>query len=284
MTCARMVGVIVLAVLCASHCMRAGHSRHNDAYQVVRSYPHGPSAFTQGLVYVDGYLYESTGQYGMSSIRRVDLETGRILQHYDLDPEYFGEGLTSWGNDLIQLTWKAGLGFVYDRFSFAPKRSFRYQGEGWGLTHDGKQLILSDGTSILRFLDPTSYLETKRICVTDEDERPLSKINELEYVHGEIYANVWHSDQIVRISPRTGRILGRIDLSGLISRSQLANPRAVLNGIAYDPKTGRLFVTGKLWPELFEIKIIRQKRQDPRISHKFKNVPTILNCSPKIVK
>jgi len=186
----------------------------------------------------------------------LDLQTGRVLKRYDLAAKYFGEGLTTWGSDLIQLTWKDELAFVYDRSSLAWKRTFHYDGEGWGLTHDDKQLILSDGTPVLRFLDPKSFSETRRISVTDENGRPLSNINELEYIHGEIYANVWHTDEIVRISPRTGKVLGRIDLSGLMDRSQLADPESVLNGIAYDAKGDRLFVTGKLWPKLFEIKVV----------------------------
>jgi glutaminyl-peptide cyclotransferase len=236
----------------------AQHAGHSDGYHIVHAYPHDPDAFTQGLVYVDGHLYESTGRNGKSSIRMVDLATGRVLQRYDLAAKYFGEGLTSWGSDLIQLTWKAELGFVYDRSSLVWKRTFHYDGEGWGLTHDDKQLILSDGTPVLRFLDPRSFSETRRISVTDENGHPLSNINELEYIHGEIYANVWHTDEIVRISPHTGKILGRIDLSGLMDKNQLADPDAVLNGIAYDAKGDRLLVTGKLWPKLFEIKVVHR--------------------------
>lgn len=235
---------------------RAQSPARAETYKLVHIYPHDPGAFTQGLVYVDGYLYESTGGNGRSSIRQVDLASGRVLRQYNLASRYFGEGLTNWGNDLIQLTWKAGLGFVYDRATFAWKHTFSYPGEGWGLTHDSKQLILSDGTAVLRFLDPKTFLETGRISVTDEHGRPLTQINELEYVRGEIYANVWHSDDIVRVSPQTGKVLGRINLSGLMDKSQLHDPDAVLNGIAYDEKTDRLFVTGKLWPNLFEIKVV----------------------------
>lgn len=229
-----------------------------DSYRVTHVYPHDPNAFTQGLVYVDGHLYESTGRTGRSSLRMVDLPTGAILQRYDLPPQYFGEGLTDWGGTLVQLTWKDGLAFVYDRFSFSLKRTFRYEGEGWGLTHDDKQLILSDGTPVLRFIDPNSFSLTKRLSVTDETGRPLSNINELEYVHGEIYANVWHSDQIVRISPVTGKVVGRIDLSRLMDKNEVTDPEAVLNGIAYDSKADSLLVTGKLWPKLFAIKIVRR--------------------------
>ena len=228
-----------------------------DGYKIVHVYPHDPEAFTQGLVYIDGHLYESTGLYGKSSIRMVDLSTGQVLQRYNLPAEYFSEGLTTWGSNLVQLTWKSETGFVYDRFSFALRRTFHYKGEGWGLTHDEKALILSDGTAVLCFLDPQSFRETKRISVEDENGHPLKNLNELEYIHGEIYANLWQTDRIVRISPRTGRVLGWIDLSGLIDKHQLANADAVLNGIAYDSKRDRVFVTGKLWPSLFEIKVIR---------------------------
>ena len=226
-----------------------------DSFQVVHSYPHDPSAFTQGLIYVDGRLYESTGLYGRSSLRMVDLSTGRVLQKYDLPAAYFGEGLTEWDSNLIQLTWKAHKAFVYDRFSFSLVKTFAYEGEGWGLTHDDKQLIMSDGSSYLRFLDPKSFRESRRVHVTDDTGHAVENLNELEYVRGEIYANVWGSSTIVRISPRTGKVLGRVDLSGIIDKRELNNPDAVLNGIAYDAAGSRLFVTGKLWPKLFEIRV-----------------------------
>src|SRR5580704_4347035 len=229
---------------------------HAGGYQIVHVYPHDPTAFTQGLIYVDGHLYESTGLNGRSSLRMEDLSTGRVLQKYNLPAEYFGEGLTDWGSTLIQLTWQAHKGFVYDRFSFALLRTFSYAGEGWGLTHDDKQLIMSDGTSYLRFLDPKSFRETRRIHVTTENGQEIPDLNELEYVRGEIYANIWHSDRIARISPKTGKLLGWIDLTGLRDSSTTANPDAVLNGIAYDAKENRLFVTGKLWPKLYEIKVV----------------------------
>ncbi len=251
---------LVLISLAAASPITAADRRFSvriDGYQIVHVYPRDPEAFTQGLVYIDGHLYESTGWYGKSSIRMVDLSTGRVLQRYDLPAEYFGEGLTTWGSNLVQLTWKSETGFVYDRFSFALRRTFHYKGEGWGLTHDEKALILSDGTAVLRFLDPQSFRETKRISIKDENGQPLKNLNELEYIHGEIYANLWQTDRIVRISPRTGRVMGWIDLSGLMDKHQLASADAVLNGIAYDSKRDRIFVTGKLWPSLFEIKVIR---------------------------
>lgn len=234
-----------------------------DTFQLVHAYPHDPEAFTQGLVYVDGQLYESTGRNGHSSVRMVDVESGRVLQQYDLPSEYFGEGLTDWGSRLVQLTWTSGKGFVYDRSSFKLLRTFAYQGEGWGLTRDDKSLILSDGTSTLRFLDPETFRVTRRLDVIDEHGRPVQNLNELEFIHGEIFANIWQEDRIARISPRTGRVLGWVDMSGLRQQAGASGPEAVLNGIAYDAKTDRIFVTGKLWPRLFEIKIVsRSARHD----------------------
>jgi hypothetical protein len=173
---------------------------------------------------------------------------GELVPKYDLRQEYFGEGLTDWNSSLVQLTWKAGTAFVYDRFSFAIRHTFHYEGEGWGLTQDSTALIMSDGSSVLRILDPKSFRESRRIPVRDGDSRPVEQLNELEYIHGEIYANIWHANKIARISPRTGKVLGWIDLSGLMDMSQLPDADAVLNGIAYDTKDDRLFVTGKLWP------------------------------------
>lgn len=244
----------LLAIAIAGAAKRLGSQI--QGYEIVHTYPHDSRAFTQGLLYVDGHLYESTGLRGQSSIRMLDLNTGRVLQRYDLPADYFGEGLTDWGSTLVQLTWQAHKGFVYDRFSFALLRTFSYAGEGWGLTHDDKQLIMSDGTSYLRFLDPKSFRETGRIHVTTENGQEIPDLNELEYVRGEIYANIWHSDRIARISPKTGKLLGWIDLNGLRDPSTTANPDAVLNGIAYDAKENRLFVTGKLWPKLYEIKVV----------------------------
>ncbi|HTM88778.1 MAG TPA: glutaminyl-peptide cyclotransferase [Terriglobales bacterium] len=259
-------GMLLFCVLCASFPLAAANPhflRPTDHYQVVHVFPHDAEAFTQGLVYADGHLYESTGLNGRSSLRMVDLQTGRVLQRHDLPAEYFGEGLTNWGSNLVQLTWKAGAALVYDRFSFALQRTLHYPGEGWGLTQDGKNLILSDGTSVLHFLDPRTFREIRRISVVDDHKRPLMNLNELEYVQGEIYANVWETDWVVRISPRTGKVLGWIDLSGLMDKGQLTNPDAVLNGIAYDAGWNRLFVTGKLWPKLFEIKVHRGGASKP---------------------
>ena len=189
-----------------------------------------------------------------------ELSTGKVLQRYDLPSEHFGEGLTDWGSTLVQLSWRSHKGFVYDRFSFSLLRTFQYKGEGWGLTHDNKRLIMSDGTSELRFLDPKSFREIRRVRVTDETGHAVQNLNELEYIRGEIYANIWQTNTIVRISPHSGKILGWIDLSGIIDERELASPDAVLNGIAHDSAGDRLFVTGKLWPKLFEIRVTSQRR------------------------
>ncbi len=227
----------------------------SDSYRVVHAHPHDQTAFTQGLVYADGHLYESTGLVGHSSLRMENLDTGRILQFHDVPGPYFAEGLTEWGNKLIQLTWQSHKGFVYDRFTFKLIRSFPFDGEGWGLTQDGTNLIASDGTATLRFLDPTSFKVVRKLKVKDHGVS-VTQLNELEYIHGEIYANVWHTNRIARIDPRNGKVMGWIDLSGLMPGPERQNPEAVLNGIAYDPIRDRLFVTGKYWPEIFEIKVI----------------------------
>jgi glutaminyl-peptide cyclotransferase len=246
----------LVCVLAASTATAPPAPARAEGYQIIHTYPHDPNAFTQGLIYVDGHLYESTGLNGRSSLRMVDLTTGEVLQRHDLPQQYFGEGLTDWDTALIQLTWTSHVAFVYDRFSFSLQRTFTYPGEGWGLTHDETNLILSDGTSYLRFLDPKTFRVVRRIHVTDDSGRAVENLNELEYIHGEIYANVWQTDEILRISPRTGKILARIDLTGIIDKSELHGEGAVLNGIAYDAEHDRLFVTGKLWPKLFEIKIV----------------------------
>lgn len=236
----------------------------DDSYRVVHAYPHDAQAFTQGLVYVDGALYESTGINGKSSLRKEDLATGRILQFHDVPSKYFAEGLTDWGDTLVQLTWETHIGFVYDRASFRLLRTFQFEGQGWGLTHDGKNLILSDGTATLRFLDPENFRQVRRITVKDQGN-PVTQLNELEFIHGQIYANIWHADRIARISPVTGKVLGWIDLRGLLPQSERSSAEAVLNGIAYDSVHDRLLVTGKLWPKIFEIEIVPAKA---RTAHK----------------
>jgi len=225
-------------------------------YQIQHVYPHDPTAFTQGLQYVDGVLYEGTGQIGQSSIRKVALETGNVLQKRDVLPPHFGEGITVWKSDLIELTWQTNVAFVYDKETFELRRSFKYSGEGWGLTHDATSLIMSDGTDELRVLDPATFAERRRIKVTAAGA-PLKNLNELEFVKGEIFANVWQTDYIARIAPDTGRVAGYIDLRGLLTRGERANTD-VLNGIAYDATHDRLFITGKWWPKLFEIKLVRK--------------------------
>src|SRR4051812_10536854 len=223
-------------------------------YQVVHVYPHDPQAFTQGLVFVDGVLYEGTGLNGQSSVRQVRLENGEVLQIQKVPNEYFGEGIAVWRDRIFELTWRSEIGFIYDRKSLERVDTFTYPGEGWGLTTDGTRLIMSDGSSALRFLDPTTRKETGRIQVRD-GSTPVEHLNELEFVKGEVLANVWLTDRIARIDPKRGRVVGWIDLQGLLSPGTAAEG-AVLNGIAYDGANDRLFVTGKLWPKIFEIKIL----------------------------
>jgi glutaminyl-peptide cyclotransferase len=225
-------------------------------FDIVHTYPHDPDAFTEGLFYLDGYLYESTGYERHSSIRKVRLETGEVLQRVDLPPQYFGEGIVNWQHQLMSLTWKSRVGFVRDLATFKVQREFHYPGEGWALTQDGKELIMSDGSAELRLLNPQTLLQTGRIQVTLEG-RPVVNLNELEWVNGEIYANVWQTDWIVRIDPATGHVVGVVNLAGLLGASDRSAHTDVLNGIAYDAKGDRLFVTGKNWPKLFEIRLHR---------------------------
>jgi len=225
-------------------------------YRVVNVYPHDASAFTQGLQYLDGYFYEGTGLNGRSSIRKVTLETGKVLQQRTVPGEFFGEGITVWKNDLFELTWQSHVAFVYDRATFEPKQRFTYPGEGWGLTSDGTNLVMSDGTDELRVLDPVTFAEKRRIKVT-AGGIALRNLNELEYMKGEILANIWMTDYVARVAPDSGRVTAYIDLRGLLTATERANTD-VLNGIAYDAKQDRLFVTGKLWPKLFEIKLVKK--------------------------
>lgn len=226
-----------------------------DGYDIVQVYPHDPRAFTEGLFYRDGFLYESTGLEGHSSIRKVKLETGEVLQSRDLPPALFGEGIVDWDGKLISLTWKNHIGFVSDLGSFAQERQFSVEGEGWALTRDEHEIFMSDGSSSLRVLDPATLQVKRRIPVTAEGV-PVDQLNELEWVKGEIYANIWMTNRIARIDPASGHIKGWIDLTGLLARQgpMMSRPD-VLNGIAYDAKQDRLFVTGKLWPWLFEIRL-----------------------------
>jgi glutamine cyclotransferase len=230
-------------------------------FVVKNSYPHDPQAFTQGLFIKDGQLYESTGQKGQSSLRKVDLKTGKVLQKKALADEYFGEGSTPVGDTIVGLTWQSNVGFIYDAKTFAMKGRFNYKGEGWGLASDAKNVYMSDGSAEIRVLDPRTLDERRRIRVTAEG-KPITQLNELEVVDGEIYANVWGTDVIARIDPDSGKVVGWIDLTGLLPPAQrgTASVDAVLNGIAWDGKHHRLYVTGKLWPKLFEIELVQIRR------------------------
>jgi glutaminyl-peptide cyclotransferase len=223
-------------------------------YDVVKTYAHDPKAFTQGLIFRNGFLYESTGLKGQSSLRKVRLETGEVIDLRAVDKQFFAEGLTDWGGKLLQLTWETNIGFVYDLASFAPLSTFTYTGEGWGLTHDDTQLIMSDGSSALRFLDPNTQREIRRVTVRDEG-KAIERLNELEFVKGEVFANVWLTDRIAIIAPSTGKVMAWLDLTKLHAPSRQGED--VLNGIAYDGAGNRLFVTGKLWSRLYEIKVRR---------------------------
>lgn len=225
-------------------------------YQVLNVFPHDPTAFTQGLVYQDGIFYEGTGLRGQSTLRRVDPATGEVLQGVRLPDQYFGEGIAVLGDRLYQLTWQENTGFIYDKASFELLGTWNYAGEGWGLTTDGQRLIMSDGSHELRFLDPVTMQELGRVAVLDGDGLPVTRLNELEWVEGEVWANVWQTDRIARIDPASGRLLGWIDLTGLLPAEDRAAQRVdVLNGIAYDAARDRVFVTGKWWPKLFEIQV-----------------------------
>ena len=226
-------------------------------YEVVHAWPHDRGAFTQGLIFQDGNLLESTGQVGRSSLRRVELENGKVLQQANVAAPYFAEGITFLRGKIYQLTWQHQLGFIYDARTFEKIGEFHYAGEGWGLANDGQSLILSDGSNHLRFLDPANFEVRKTIAVVD-GRSAINELNELEYVQGEIYANIWHANRIARIDPQTGSVVGWIDLTGILALGEVSDEEAVLNGIAYDETNRRLFVTGKLWPKLFEIRLIHK--------------------------
>jgi glutamine cyclotransferase len=256
-----LFAVIVLAWLGTVGCSPAQSDEPNRPtvrryqYRVVASYPHDRQAFTQGLVYEDGVLYEGTGLYGRSVLARRDLKTGKTLKIIHLPRRHFGEGITIFGDRIIQLTWQNETGFVYRKDTFTLLKEFTYPTEGWGLTHDGKRLIYSDGTATLHFLDPNTFAETGRIVVRDEG-RPVEGLNELEYIEGLVFANVWPTDEILAIDPMTGRVAGRLDLSALYPRPR--NSEDVLNGIAWIPETKHLLVTGKLWPKIYEIELLER--------------------------
>ena len=225
-----------------------------DDYEIVNSYPHDPGAFLQGLLWYDNGFYESTGLNGHSTLRRVEFPSGRVVKSISLAEEYFAEGLALVGDRLVQLTWQTHRGFVYDRETFKQLRDFSYDNEGWGLTYDGKLLVMSDGSSTLTFLDPESFQPVRRINVT-WNGRPQIELNELEYIEGEIWANVWQQDWILRIDPQTGRVKSYLDMKNLFPPQLRTGSEDVLNGIAYDPQSKRIFVSGKLWPRLFEIRV-----------------------------
>lgn len=230
------------------------------SYEVVNTFRHDSQAFTQGLFFHDGNLYESTGQYGESTLRKVDLTTGKVLKSHAVPEDYFAEGATMLNGKIYQLTWQEKTAFVYD-LDFKSLKELRYAGEGWGITNDGKQLIMSDGTHIIRFLDPETFETTRTITVKDEKGRPIMKLNELEYINGEIWANIWHSEtlgkpnHIARIDPQTGKLVGWVNLQGISPEDVARDPENTLNGIAYDPIGNRIFVTGKQWAKLFEIRL-----------------------------
>ena len=251
----RFVRITLCCFACGWRRPRRSPAVPRYVVEVVHTYPHDVSAFTEGLFYLNGFLYESTGLEGHSSIRKVRLETGKVMQKVDIPAQYFGEGIVNWRGHLISLTWKSQVGFVFDLASFKLQRQFHYEGEGWALTRDDKQLIMSDGTSALRFINPETLTETRRIQVTLEG-KPIQNVNELEWVKGEIYANVWQTNYILRIDPANGKVVGLIDASGLLKKTDIIPGQTdVLNGIAYDAAGDRLFVTGKYWPTLFEIRL-----------------------------
>ncbi len=228
-------------------------------YEVVNVYPHDPEAYTQGLVYLDGFLYEGTGLNGKSTLRKVDLVTGTVLEYHELASQYFGEGIAVFDDKIIQLTWQSQMGFYYDRETFTLVEEFYYPSEGWGITYDGKRLIMSDGTATLHFLDPVTFTEISHLEVSDNG-KPVGQLNELELIHGDVFANVWPTDQIVKIDPENGKVLGWINLKGLLSPADRHKNVDVLNGIAYDAENDRIFVTGKFWPKLFEIKLTPENK------------------------
>lgn len=258
--CLRPLALAALSAALASACAPTPAAPHASApvysYKVIARHPHDPQAFTQGLIWKDGHLYESTGLNGRSSVRKVELDSGRVLQRTALPPEVFGEGLTDRGEQLLVLSWTNGAGYVLNRADFSFAGIFKYEGEGWGLTRSADTLYMSDGTAQIRLLDPATLRERSRIQVSDHG-RAIDQLNELEWVKGEIYANVWQTDKIARIDPKTGNVRAWIDLTGLLREHGTSTRGAdVLNGIAYDAAGDRLFVTGKLWPDLFQIELV----------------------------
>ena len=250
--------VIAAFAFASGICSAASAAIPVYGFVVKNTYPHDPQAFTQGLFFRDGHLFETTGIAGRSMLRKLDLKTGKVLQKADLPPEVFGEGSTAFGDNIVGLTWRSKTGYVFDAKTFAVKARFPYEGEGWGLASDARHLYMSDGSAQIRVLDPKTLKEVRRVQVTAEG-KPIDSLNELEMVEGELYANVWGTDVIARIDPQSGQVVGWIDLSNLLplNKRGTTSVDAVLNGIAYDAKSRKLYVTGKLWPKLFEIELIR---------------------------
>lgn len=245
-----LLRLVLLASLLASSAVAAPVF----GYKVIAKYPHATTSYTEGFLYLNGLFYEGTGRNGHSLLMAIDPKSGMVQQHISLPAEYFGEGIVDWGSNIYWWTWQSHTCFVYDRFTLQQVKKFTYTGEGWGMTHDERSIITSDGTSTLRFRDPNTFAETRHIVVKDGG-RPITQLNELEYIKGEIYANIWHSDMIARISPKDGHVISYINLAGILPPSQMIDAESVLNGIAYDSKGDRLFVTGKQWPAIFEIKV-----------------------------
>jgi glutaminyl-peptide cyclotransferase len=251
----KLVPVLSLVLACAPAMTAQRRPAPVQSYKVIATFPHDTTSFTQGLVFADGDLYESTGLNGESTLRRVDIRTGRTLQRIDIPKQYFAEGLALVGDELLQLTWRHKLGFVYDRKSFKQKRTFTYNSEGWGIAYDGRsRLVMSDGSDRLTYLDPKTFGSQKTLRVQDAG-RPVMNLNELEWIDNEIWANVWQTDRIARINPNTGDVNAWIDLSSLFPRAQRMPPADELNGIAYDRATRRIFITGKKWPRLYQITV-----------------------------
>jgi glutaminyl-peptide cyclotransferase len=248
--CVSALAIALPALICAQSALVR-------SYKMIATYPHDTKAFTEGLEYRDGFLYESTGLNGESSIRKVELASGKVLKQMPLSTVYFGEGITFFGGRLFQLTYMSGIGFIYDSKTWAPLGNFHYPGEGWALTHDDKRLIMSDGSSALRFLDPATQRELGRIVVR-EGTRPIPNVNELEYIEGEVWANVWQTERIARIDPRNGQVTSWVDFTGLLKPSERTPDIDVMNGIAYDAQRKRIFVTGKRWPKVYQIQPVER--------------------------
>jgi glutamine cyclotransferase len=252
----RRVGVAVALLVAITGGL--GFAAPVEGYKVVATYPHSTSSYTEGFFYLDGLFYEGTGMVGRSAVMAIDPATGSVRQRHDLPPPYFGEGIVDWGPYIYEWTWESHVCFVYDRFSMRTVKQFSYTGEGWGMTRTQTELITSDGTATLRFRDPKTFKETRHIVVTDEGKK-VELLNEVEFIHGEIFANVWHTDRIARISPKDGHVIAWIDFAGLLPASEMVDAESVLNGIAYDAAHDRIFVTGKQWPKIFEIKVVPQR-------------------------